>query len=442
MAPETLILSASPPGPTAEVSGLRKLYAATAPTEQVLRSNKPLEAQEHVLRPSINFEPDRADYEARSKRILQNWSPSVDLSDGFPREISGPRVWDGKKVGGVAAFALQLNPEEIEEIESALNWFKELPGLNGPDQMSKELFPLPTLGSKLEAISQDLHHGRGLTILRGLTPSKYTAKDNVLLFTGLASYIGEQRGCQDRYGNMLTHLVDMGFKFGKCSKRTPTFTGGVLPYHNDVCDILCMYIQDCAANGGESTLASAATVYNAIASTRPDVVKTLSAPIWIYDKDKPPIVWNARPILFPESKHGPFFCFSRQKITGSQHYPLSPTLPAMSEEQAEALDMVHYIAEEHGIVMTLEPGDMLFYNNLAVLHGRNAFTDTDTGDHRRHIIRLWVRNEEHAWETPAELAREWHLVYGESERRARAQWKINPEDVEKDRVIGHKMTCS
>lgn len=159
-------------------------------------------------------------------------------------------------------------------------------------------------------------------------------------------------------------------------------------------------------------------------------------------RDKPPLEWNARPILFPERKHGPFFCFSRQKITGSEHYPLSPSLPAMSEEQAEALDMVHYVAEDHGLTMTLDPGDMLFYNNLAVLHGRTAFKDADTGDHRRHIIRLWVRNEEHAWETPPALAREWHLVYGESERRARAQWKINPEDIERDRVIGHKMTCS
>ena len=70
--------------------------------------------------------------------------------------------------------------------------------------MEKELFPLPTLGVKLEAISQDLHYGRGITLLRGLQQERYSATDNVLLFTGLASYIGEQRGCQDRYGNMLS----------------------------------------------------------------------------------------------------------------------------------------------------------------------------------------------------------------------------------------------
>lgn len=83
----------------------------------------------------------------------------------------------------------------------------ELPGPNGPDHMSKELFPLPTLGPQLESLSRDLHCGRGLAILRGLDPKKYSALDNVLLFTGLASHIGEQRGCQDRFGNMLSQCV-------------------------------------------------------------------------------------------------------------------------------------------------------------------------------------------------------------------------------------------
>jgi len=160
-------------------------------------------------------------------------------------------------------------------------------------------------------------------------------------------------------------------------------------------------------------------------------------------RDKPPAVWTARPILFPEANHGPFFCFSRQKITGSEHYPLSPTLPAMTEEQAEALDAVHYAAEECGITMTLDPGDILLYNNLGVLHGRNAFNDdAQSGEHRRHILRLWLRNEDLAWQTPPGLERDWFLVYGESERRGRAQWRMRPEDTDRDRVIGHKMTCS
>ena len=118
----------------------------------------------------------------------------------------------------------------------------------------------------------------------------------------------------------------------------------------------------------------------------------------------------------------------------------------MSEEQAEALDMVHFLAEKHGMRARLERGDILLYNNLAVLHGREAFRDVEpdmaSEARRRHIMRLWVRNEALAWQTPGPLAREWHQVYGDSERRAKAQWHIRPEDTDKDRVVGHKLTCS
>jgi len=114
----------------------------------------------------------------------------------------------------------------------------------------------------------------------------------------------------------------------------------------------------------------------------------------------------------------------------------------MTEAQAEALDMVHFVGEKHGVEMKLDPGDMLLYNNLALLHGRKAFTDVNVGEHKRHILRLWVRNTDLAWKTPDGLTRDWFLVYKESDRRGKAHWMVRVEDTDRDRVIGHKMTCS
>jgi hypothetical protein len=114
----------------------------------------------------------------------------------------------------------------------------------------------------------------------------------------------------------------------------------------------------------------------------------------------------------------------------------------MTEAQAEAIDMIHALGEKHGLTVKLQPGDMLLYNNLALLHGRNAFTDIPVDGQKRHVLRLWMRNSKLAWKTPEGLERDWFLVYGNSERRSRAHWGIHPEDTDKDRVIGHKMTCS
>lgn len=73
--------------------------------------------------------------------------------------------------------------------------------------MCQELFPLPKLGIKLQQVSSDLHSKRGIAILRGLEPAKFSPHDNVVLFAGLASYIGEKRGCQDKFGNMLSKYL-------------------------------------------------------------------------------------------------------------------------------------------------------------------------------------------------------------------------------------------
>lgn len=45
-----------------------------------------------------------------------------------------------------------------------------------------------------------------------------------------------------------------------------------------------MYTQEQAAEGGESHLASCAKIYNELAATRPDVIHTLAAPNWVFDK--------------------------------------------------------------------------------------------------------------------------------------------------------------
>jgi hypothetical protein len=34
-------------------------------------------------------------------------------------------------------------------------------------------------------------------------------------------------------------------------------------------------------------------------------------------------------------------------------------------------------------------------------------------DDRRHLLRLWLRDPENAWETPAPLASRWDRVYGD-----------------------------
>ena len=46
---------------------------------------------------------------------------------------------------------------------------------------------------------------------------------------------------------------------------------------------------------------------------------------------------------------------------------------------------MHFVAEECALTLRLKRGDVLFWNNLGLLHCRNGFTDST--EHKRHLIR-------------------------------------------------------
>jgi len=74
----------------------------------------------------------------------------------------------------------------------------------GGHEISPACFPLVTLGAKLQSLAHDLHRGKGFFVLRGLDVNKYSAEDNVLIYLGIASYIGDKRAKQNGDGDMLS----------------------------------------------------------------------------------------------------------------------------------------------------------------------------------------------------------------------------------------------
>jgi hypothetical protein len=71
------------------------------------------------------------------------------------------------------------------------------------EHVSPDSFPLPTLGSRLKTLARELTSGVGFFHIRGLDPQQYSNQTNVILYLGIAAYIGGQRGRQDEFGNML-----------------------------------------------------------------------------------------------------------------------------------------------------------------------------------------------------------------------------------------------
>jgi hypothetical protein len=96
-----------------------------------------------------------------------------------------------------------LPPPRIPSLPPCFaNSFLPALGQDG-DLVDPANFPLPTLGPELKELSGDIHSGRGFCVIRGLSPAAFTVEDLTLVYLGVQSYIAEQRGRQDKCGNML-----------------------------------------------------------------------------------------------------------------------------------------------------------------------------------------------------------------------------------------------
>jgi len=292
-----------------------------------------------------------------------------------------------------------------------------------PGHVNQKTFPLGEETIQfLRDCSKRIHQGDGLLVLRGLDPNKYDAEDNVIIYTGLSSYIGDRRGVQSRFSKeVMIHVTDTG----KTLTPNPmaSYTNLAQPFHSDLGDVLGLYALEVSATGGVSNVASTAQVYNEIAATRPDIIHILSS-LWVIDgfgRDPP---YMLRPLLFYEDGHV-IVNYARRLFTGVGSLTRSQYLPAISEAQAEALDALEFTARKVATRMSLQKGDIQFQNNLATIHGREAFEDSLEGEsgvsRKRHLLRLWLHDDEYAWRLPPALLGEWNGVFNPT---------VRPEDEE------------
>ena len=68
----------------------------------------------------------------------------------------------------------------------------------------------------------------------------------------------------------------------------------------------------------------------------------------------------------------------------------------MSEGEREALNFMEEISNRPDVRLDfmMEPGDLMFVNNCLILHTRTAFEDSDDPALRRHLLRLWLREDD------------------------------------------------
>ncbi|KAL2860959.1 TauD/TfdA family dioxygenase [Aspergillus lucknowensis] len=365
--------------------------------------------------PDIQYLPDPIKYAARTKRRQQTEQLSQTLPEGFPQKLVSELEWDGKDLVDEYDWNYHLTEQDIQEIEAALQHFKDLGVPLG--KITQETFPLPRLHGTLRSISREIHLGHGFKVVCGVPVDQHSREENIIIYAGIASHIAPIRGRQDSQlagkpaDVVLAHITDLSRKVDVNTIKAPAYTTEKQVFHTDSGDVISLFALSEAAHGGQSYLSSSWHVYNELARTRPDLIRTLAEP-WVSEQGSEAV---SRPLLYhqPQTTDAPerlIIQYARRGYTGYWGKPRNPSLPPITEAQAEALDALHYLAEKSAVSLDFHKGDIQFVNNLSIFHARAEFTDSE--EKRRHLVRLWLRDPELAWETPEGLKSRWETVYG------------------------------
>jgi len=286
---------------------------------------------------------------------------------------------------------------------------------NALKEINKESFRLPpNVVNQLADRRLYLHRGSGLLLLRGLQPEQRTQRENFILFAGLASHLSEHRGRQSGKKH-LVHVTDLT-NGGDPTQYPAPYCRQDLPFHTDTGDLVAMFVFAPAAFGGDGTFASVSTIYNELAKSSPDLLDVLALPDWPFDRppDKSGTFYK-RPVMFMNNGE-PEMIFSRGALIQSPRGQRPLEIPKLTRIQTEALDAVQVAASKVAHRIQYQAGDMLLFNNRKILHGRDSFVDAQEGCKPRHIVRLWLQDEELAGKPPSSLQKLWDNVFAGEEK--------------------------
>jgi hypothetical protein len=288
-------------------------------------------------------------------------------------------------------YVVTFTDAQVEELDAALAHAER----HADDvlDITREQFPLPTLGTELARIERELIDGAGVALLRGVPVERYGKERASKIYWGIGLHLG-QPWPQNAKGHLLGDVTDQGKAPGDPTSRGNEIGGVPFPFHSDGSDLVGLFCLDAGASGGASVVANVVTIHNELVRDAPEFAAELYAP-FPYDLrgEQAPgsKAWYTMPI-FNRCGDRLFVRYIRPYIEASRRHT---DAPRPSPRAREAMDRVDAMCADprYHVAMMLEPGDMQFVNNYHVLHAREGYTDDRPAGRIRHLKRLWLETD-------------------------------------------------
>ncbi len=320
------------------------------------------------------------------------------------RPLTGRDAWRGEELAGAPEqWRRALTADELAALDEAADrllaagWpgpgTESLTELRAEHQIEHQIehpaaAALGGLRPALAELQRELLFGRGFFVFRGLPvdgdPARVAAR-----FWALGTALGAPV-VQNGRGHLLGHVCDLGMNADDPATRLYQ-TNQRQGFHTDSADLVALLCLRNAPRGGDSTLVSAASAYNAVRARDAELAAALFQPVATDHRNEEPPgqrPWFEIPVL-SYLDEAISVIYQRRYIDSAARFAAAPKL---GDVQRAALDLFDEVLEDPALHlgMRLEPGDVQLVHNHQLLHDRTAFVDELDPARRRHLLRLWL----------------------------------------------------
>ena len=291
-------------------------------------------------------------------------------------------------------WQVSLPPAAVAELDVAVDRIRRepLPTL----LLSPAQFELTECRRVMETVGRQLRDGIGLAVLDRVPVERYSAEENRAIGWLLGSLLG-RLVAQKWDGLMLYDVRDTGQALTYGVRRSVTNLD--LQFHTDapwlaappvLVGLLCLHP---ALEGGVSRFVSLVTAHEELARAHPALLERLYQPVpWDRQAEHAPddakVSWQP---VFERAADAIRGRYNQSLIENAEELEGRPLDQAGRDAVKAMSDILN--DPTRWVEFVIEKGQIQYLNNLLFAHSRTPFRDADEPERKRHLIRLWNRDE-------------------------------------------------
>ena len=313
------------------------------------------------------------------------------MNDIAGKPISDTRAWRGAELSR-GDWVTRLSSDQIGALYETANTLS--------DDSSKWLdfdsaqITDETLSNLFAVAGNELLTGRGFVLFRGLDAHDTERLRRVfwILGKGLGKPV-----MQNAKGEVLSIVAD---RFAGAERGVDTRgyeSNDELRFHCDGGDCIGMSCIRQAREGGTNGLVSLYALYNEILHQHPQHLDALQQGFPLYSRKEQGDAASTEKLGKVQPTRIPVFAWQDGAMSTWLNIQLAELAAQMSgqaynDAEREALECIERLANDPDLQLTFkqQPGDVIFINNLAVMHRREKYHDTSDPTQNRALYRMWI----------------------------------------------------